>query len=75
MAAAAATRGGPVSRRRLLRGVFKGASLMALSSSVGFSALSEHFVPDEIDAFDDAKLRLVLLGQSLTRRGGEPLTT
>jgi len=75
MAAAAATRGGPVSRRRLLRGVFKGASLMALSSSVGFSALSEHFVPDEIDAFDDAKLRLVLLGQSLTRRSGEPLTT
>jgi hypothetical protein len=75
VAAAAATRGEPVSRRRLLRGALKGASLVALSSSLGFSALSEHFVPDEIDAFDAAKLHLARLGQSLIRRSDRTLST
>ncbi|MBW2418169.1 MAG: endonuclease/exonuclease/phosphatase family protein [Deltaproteobacteria bacterium] len=75
VAAAAVTREGPVSRRRLLRGAFKGASVVALSSSLGFSALSEHFVPDEIDAFDDAKRRLARLGESLSRRADNTLST
>ncbi len=41
-----------VTRRRVLRGTLQAATLAALTPSLGFSVLSEIFVPDELRAFD-----------------------
>ncbi len=50
--AAASLRRQPVSRRRLLRHLAHGAAFAALTPGVGFSLLSEVFVPDELAAFE-----------------------
>ncbi len=47
-----------ITRRRLLRGTLQGAALAALTPGVGFSILSEVFVPDELRAFDALAARL-----------------
>ncbi len=47
-----------ITRRRLLRGTLQGAALAALTPGIGFSILSEVFVPDELRAFDALAARL-----------------
>jgi endonuclease/exonuclease/phosphatase family metal-dependent hydrolase len=56
--AATGARGLSTTRRRLLRGVLRGSALLALTPSVGLSILSEHFVSDELRAFDDLTAQL-----------------
>jgi sphingomyelin phosphodiesterase 2 len=52
--AAAGTRGVPsLSRRGLLRSAVRGAALLALAPTAGFSMLSELTVPTELAAFDE----------------------
>ena len=62
---AAAIPGERLSRRRFLRGSLRSAALLALAPSLGFSILSEVFVPGEIHAFHAAAKHLA----SLTPRG------
>jgi hypothetical protein len=59
--AAAGTRSRPLSRRRLLRHMLHGATFAALAPGVGFSILSEVFVPDELAAFQRLADRLAKL--------------
>jgi endonuclease/exonuclease/phosphatase family metal-dependent hydrolase len=56
--AAAGLRGRSLSRRRLLRASLQGAALAALAPGVGYSLLSEVFVPDELRAFDTVSASL-----------------
>ena len=53
-----------ITRRRLLRGTLQGAALAALTPGVGFSILSEVFVPDELRAFDALAARLAQIDPS-----------
>ena len=54
-----------LSRRRLLRASLATSALLALTPGVGFSIISEVFVPDDIRAFRDAAARLAKLRQPL----------
>jgi hypothetical protein len=56
--ASAGVRTQGITRRRLLRGALQSAALAALTPGVGFSILSEVFVPDELRAFDALTARL-----------------
>jgi hypothetical protein len=48
----------PMTRRALLRRSLKAAGLAATVPALGYSLLSEYFVPDEIAAFDAVAQRL-----------------
>jgi endonuclease/exonuclease/phosphatase family metal-dependent hydrolase len=61
--AALSVRNDRVTRRRLLRGALNTAALVALTPSVGFSILSEVFVPSELRAFDQLTARLSRMGR------------
>jgi endonuclease/exonuclease/phosphatase family metal-dependent hydrolase len=50
-----------LSRRRFLRGSLRGAAILALAPSLGFSVLSEVLAPDEIHAFRTAAKHLASL--------------
>lgn len=63
--ASVGTRGLTTTRRRLLRGALQAAALVALTRGVGFSILSEVFVPDELRAFEALTQRLVQLSARL----------
>lgn len=54
-----------LSRRRLLRASLATSALVALTPGVGFSIISEVFVPDDIRAFRDAAARLARMRQPL----------
>ena len=54
-----------MSRRKLLRLGLRGAALAALTPTVGYSMLSEVFVPNEIHAFEDAEATLAKLGSEV----------
>jgi len=58
IAAGAGGRGLSTTRRRLLRGALRGTALIALTPTVGLSVLSEWFVPDELQAFDELSAEL-----------------
>ncbi|MFP8881167.1 MAG: hypothetical protein VCE43_17835, partial [Myxococcota bacterium] len=58
IAAGAGVRGLSTTRRRLLRGALRSSALIALMPSAGLSILSELFVPDELQAFDDLAAQL-----------------
>lgn len=62
--AAAGNRGLATTRRRLLRGTLRGAAIAALTPGIGFSILSEIFVPDELRAFEVLAKRLTRLDTS-----------
>jgi len=44
----------PISRRRFVRGALHSTALMALAPAAALGLLSEHYVPDEIRAFERA---------------------
>jgi endonuclease/exonuclease/phosphatase family metal-dependent hydrolase len=48
----------PLTRRRLLRRGLQAAGLLALTPALGYSILSEYFVPDELEGFDAIAQRL-----------------
>jgi endonuclease/exonuclease/phosphatase family metal-dependent hydrolase len=58
LVASAGTRKFSTTRRRLLRGALRGAAVAALAPAVGFSILSEVFVPSELRAFKNLANRL-----------------
>ncbi len=58
IAAGTGVRGLATTRRRLLRGALRGSALLALTPTVGLSILSELFVPDELQAFDELTAEL-----------------
>lgn len=74
---AVATVGGrspKMSRRRLLRLALRGAAVAAVTPTIGYSMLSEVFVPSEIHGFEDAEAQLAefanaALGGSLAASG------
>jgi endonuclease/exonuclease/phosphatase family metal-dependent hydrolase len=68
VAATAAVRSPKMSRRSLLRLSLRGAALAALTPTVGYSMLSEVFVPSEIHAFEDAQAELARLGDEVALR-------
>lgn len=68
------TRGLATTRRRLLRGALRGAALAALTPGIGFSILSEVFVPDELRAFELLAQRLTRLDMSLAPETPHSLT-
>jgi endonuclease/exonuclease/phosphatase family metal-dependent hydrolase len=61
VAATAGGRSSRMSRRGLLRLSLRGAALAALTPTVGYSMLSEVFVPTEINGFEDAEAQLAQL--------------
>lgn len=65
LAATAGGRSPVVSRRKLLRLSLRGAALLALTPTLGYSMLSEIFVPTEIHAFKDAEAQLAKLGREV----------
>jgi sphingomyelin phosphodiesterase 2 len=63
----------PLTRRRLLRQALRSAGLAAVVPGVGFSLLSELFVPNELAGFDAVSRRLAQLalepaGEAVARR-------
>jgi len=58
------SRGKRLSRRRFLRGGLRLTALAAMAHGVGYRAISEFAVPEEIAAFSEAEERLHRLGQS-----------
>jgi endonuclease/exonuclease/phosphatase family metal-dependent hydrolase len=64
VAASAGRRVPPLTRRRLLRTSLRGLAIAALTPGLGFSLLSEVFVKDEIQAFDELEQRLAQLDPS-----------
>jgi endonuclease/exonuclease/phosphatase family metal-dependent hydrolase len=54
-----------MSRRKLLRGALSGAALLGLTPGVGFSIVSEVFVPGDIRAFRNAAAELAKLRGSI----------
>jgi len=61
LAATVGDRSCKTSRRRFLRWSLRGAAVAALTPTVGYSMLSEVFVPTEIDGFKDAQMQLAKL--------------
>jgi len=59
--ASAGLRTGPITRRRLLRGAFQTAGMVALAPVLGFSFVSEIVAPDELRALDALAGRLAQL--------------
>lgn len=48
----------PMTRRALLRRTLQGAGMLALTPALGYSILSEYFVPNELEGFDAVAQRL-----------------
>ena len=65
LATTAGVRSPKMSRRKLLRFAFRGAALAAVAPTLGYSMLSEVFVPNEIHAFEDAEAILAKLGSEV----------
>lgn len=68
-AAAAFARRPALTRRRLLRAGLYGGALLAAGSTVGFAALSEHFVPEELAGFERVEQLLDEIAAAANTRG------
>jgi hypothetical protein len=60
-----------VNRRRLLKRALRGAAVVALTPSIGYSVMFELLVPGELSAFDRAQKSLGLLADGRSRESVE----